>query len=119
MRNLKCTTIPDTWSHWNSNEKLKEKSEAIPGKHSRDSLQKTCTVFGTSHIIRKVLQCETCSRRGGNHRWFKGSIRKKKPVTSDADEDNDNDNDDNNNNNNNNNNGHCTHTAESADVKVH
>ena len=29
----------------------------IPGKHSIDSLQKTA-ILGTSHIIRKVLQCE-------------------------------------------------------------
>ena len=29
----------------------------IPGKHSIDSLQKT-VILGTSHIIRKVLQCE-------------------------------------------------------------
>ena len=31
--------------------------EAAPGKHSIDSLQKT-TILGTSHIIRKVVQCE-------------------------------------------------------------
>ena len=31
--------------------------EAIPGKHSRDSLQKTA-VLGISHIILKVLQSE-------------------------------------------------------------
>jgi len=31
--------------------------EAISGKHLRDSLQKTA-ILGTSHIIRKVLQCE-------------------------------------------------------------
>jgi hypothetical protein len=30
---------------------------AVPGKHSIDSLQKTARL-GTSHIIRKVLQCE-------------------------------------------------------------
>jgi hypothetical protein len=47
----------NNWSHWNSNEKLKENLEAVPGKHSVDSLQKTA-VLGTSHIIRKVLQCE-------------------------------------------------------------
>ena len=29
----------------------------IIGKHSIDSLQKT-SILGTSHIIRKVLQCE-------------------------------------------------------------
>ena len=45
----------NNWSHWNSNEKPKEKF--VPGKHSIDSLQKTATL-GTSHIIRKVLQCE-------------------------------------------------------------
>ena len=43
----------NNWSHWNSNKKLKEKF----GKHSIDSLQKTA-ILGTSHIIRKVLQCE-------------------------------------------------------------
>ena len=31
--------------------------EAIPRKHSIDSVQKTA-ILGTSHIIRKVLQCE-------------------------------------------------------------
>ena len=36
---------------------LKKNLEAIPGKHSIDSLQKTA-ILGTSHIIRKVLQCE-------------------------------------------------------------
>jgi hypothetical protein len=40
------------WSHWNSNESLRKKLEAIPGKHSIDSLQKTA-ILGTSHIIRK------------------------------------------------------------------
>jgi hypothetical protein len=33
---------------------LKKNLEAIPGKHSIDSLQKTA-ILGTSHIIRKVL----------------------------------------------------------------
>ena len=50
-----CTS--NNWSHWNSNETLKEKFGTVPGKHSIDSLQKTA-VLGTSHIIRKVLQCE-------------------------------------------------------------
>jgi hypothetical protein len=36
---------------------LRKNLEAIPGKHSIDSLQKTA-IPGTSHIIRKVLQCE-------------------------------------------------------------
>jgi len=29
----------------------------VPGKHSIDSVQRTA-ILGTSHIIRKVLQCE-------------------------------------------------------------
>ena len=36
---------------------LKKNLEAVPGIHSIDSLQKTA-ILGTSHIIRKVLQCE-------------------------------------------------------------
>ena len=36
---------------------LRKNLEAVPGKHSIDSLQKT-VILGTSHIIRKVLQCE-------------------------------------------------------------
>ena len=36
---------------------LKKNLEAASGKHSIDSLQKTA-ILGTSHIIRKVLQCE-------------------------------------------------------------
>jgi hypothetical protein len=35
-----------------------ENLEAIPEKHSTDSLQKTA-ILGTAHIIRKVLQCES------------------------------------------------------------
>jgi hypothetical protein len=31
--------------------------EAVPGKHSIDSLQKTA-ILRTSHIVRKALQCE-------------------------------------------------------------
>jgi hypothetical protein len=37
---------------------LKKNVEAMPGKHSINSLQKTA-ILGTSHIIRKVLQCDT------------------------------------------------------------
>ena len=36
---------------------LRKNLEAVPGKHSIDSTQKTA-ILGTSHIIRKVLQCE-------------------------------------------------------------
>jgi len=37
--------------------RLRKNLEAVPRKHSIDSLQKTA-ILGTSHIIRKVLQCE-------------------------------------------------------------
>jgi hypothetical protein len=63
-------------------EGLKKNLEATPGKHSTDSLQKTA-VLGTSHIIRKVLQCETGSLSGGDNRWFRRSARKKRTVTGD------------------------------------
>ena len=36
---------------------LRKNLETAPAKHSIDSLQKTA-ILGTSHIIRKVLQCE-------------------------------------------------------------
>ena len=36
---------------------LRKNLEAVPGKHSIDSLQKTA-IHGTLHIIRKVLQCK-------------------------------------------------------------
>jgi len=37
---------------------LRKNLEDIQGKHTIDSLQKTA-ILETSHIIRKVLQCET------------------------------------------------------------
>ena len=36
---------------------LRKNLEAVPGKHSIDSLQKRA-ILRTSHIMRKVLQCE-------------------------------------------------------------
>jgi len=36
---------------------LRKNLEAVPGKHSIDSVQNTA-ILGTSDIIRKVLQCE-------------------------------------------------------------
>jgi hypothetical protein len=36
---------------------LRKNLEAVPGKHSISSLQKTA-ILGTSQIIQKVLQCE-------------------------------------------------------------
>jgi hypothetical protein len=59
---------------------LKKKFGAVPGKHAICSLHKTATL-GTSHIIRKELQCETCSLSGGDRRWFRrGSTGKKMAV---------------------------------------
>jgi hypothetical protein len=37
---------------------LRKNLEAIPGKHSTDSLQKTA-ILGTSKVIRKVLLSES------------------------------------------------------------
>ena len=44
-------------SNYSTLKSLRKNLEAVPGKHSIDSLQKTA-ILGTSHIIRKVLQCE-------------------------------------------------------------
>jgi hypothetical protein len=58
MWNLKCTIIPVIIRATGIvTRSLRKHMEDIPGKHSIDSLQKTA-VLGTSHIIRKVLQCE-------------------------------------------------------------
>jgi len=58
MWNLKCTIISviigATGIVMRS---LRKHVEDIPGNRSIDSLQKTA-ILGTSHIIRKVLQCE-------------------------------------------------------------
>jgi hypothetical protein len=47
----------NNWSHWNSNEKLKEKFGSYTRK-TFDRFPTKAAVLGTSHIIRKVLQCE-------------------------------------------------------------
>ena len=58
MWNLKCTIVPVIIGATGIvTRSLKKNLETVPGKHSIDSLQKTA-VLGTSHIIRKVLQCE-------------------------------------------------------------
>jgi len=78
MWNPKCTIIPVIiGSTGIVTRSLRKNLEAVPGKHSIDSLQKTATLE-TSHIIRKVLQCETGSLSGGDHRWFKRSTGKKR-----------------------------------------
>jgi len=83
MWNLKCTILPVIIGATGIiTRSLRKNLEAIPGKHSIDSLQKTA-IYGTSHIIRKVLQGEALSLSSGDHRWFKRSTRKKRPVTRD------------------------------------
>ena len=58
MWNLKCTIIPAIIGATGIvTRSLRKNLEAVPGKHSIDSLQKTA-ILGTSHTIRKVLQCE-------------------------------------------------------------
>jgi len=56
--NLKCTIIPIIiGATVIVTRNLRKNLEAVPGKYSIDSLQKTA-ILGTSHIIRKVLQFE-------------------------------------------------------------
>ena len=58
MWNLKCTIVPVIIGATGIvTRSLRKNLEAVTGKHSIDSLQKTA-ILGTSHIIRKVLQCE-------------------------------------------------------------
>ena len=59
MWNLKCTIISVIIEATGIvTRSLKKNLEAIPGKHSIDSLHKTA-ILGTSHMIRKALQCTT------------------------------------------------------------
>jgi uncharacterized protein with von Willebrand factor type A (vWA) domain len=56
---LKCTITPVIIRATGIVTKnFRKNLEAMPAKHSIDSLQKTA-ILGTSHIIRKVLQYET------------------------------------------------------------
>jgi len=58
MWNLKCTIVPVIIAATGMvTRRFKKNLETIPRKHTIDSLQKTA-ILGTSHIIRKVLQCE-------------------------------------------------------------
>ena len=58
MWNLKCTIVPVIIAATGIvTRSLRKNLEAIPGKQSIDSLEKTA-VLGTPHVIRKVLQCE-------------------------------------------------------------
>jgi len=58
---------------------IKKILEAIPGKHSIDSLQ-TIAILLTSHIIWKVLQSETSRLSSGDHRWSRGEVSRRKGV---------------------------------------
>ena len=82
MWNMKCMVIPVISRATGTVTKgLGKNFEAIPGKHSIDSLQMSATL-GTSHIIREVLQSETWSLSGGDRRWLKRrSASEKRPVT--------------------------------------
>jgi len=58
MWNLKCRIVPVIiGATGRVTRSLRKNLETVPRKHSIDSLQKTA-ILGTSHIIRKVLQCE-------------------------------------------------------------
>jgi len=58
MWNLKCTIVPVIIGATGIVARsLRKNLENVPGKHLIDSLQKKA-ILGTSHIIRKVLQCE-------------------------------------------------------------
>jgi hypothetical protein len=85
MWNTKCFGIPVIIGATGIVSKSFQKYlETIPGQHSIDSLQKT-VIPATSHIIRKVLQAETCSLSGGVHHWLKrrSTREERKPVTRD------------------------------------
>ena len=58
MWNLKCTIVPVIIGATGIiTRSLRKNLEAVPGKHSIDSLQRAA-ILGTSHTIRKVLQRE-------------------------------------------------------------
>ena len=59
MWNLKCTILPVIIGATGIvTRSLRKNLEAVPGKYSIDSLQKTA-MLGTSHKIRKIPQYET------------------------------------------------------------
>ena len=58
MWNLKYKILPEITAATGVVTKvLRKNMEAITGKHSIDSQQKTA-VLGTAHIRRKIMQCE-------------------------------------------------------------
>ena len=59
MWNLKYTIVPVIIGATGiATRSLRKNVETVAGKQSIDSLQKTA-ILGKSHIIRKVLQCES------------------------------------------------------------
>ena len=59
MWNMKCVIVQAiTGTIGGVTKGLRKKLEAIPGKHSIDSLQKTAVLL-RAHVVRKVLQAET------------------------------------------------------------
>jgi len=58
MWNLKCTIVPVIIGATGIvTRSFRKNLEAVPGRHSIDSLQKTA-ILVTLYIIRNVLQCE-------------------------------------------------------------
>jgi hypothetical protein len=108
MWNLKRTIVPVIIGATGIvTRSLKKNLEAVPGKHSIDSLQKTA-ILVTSHIIRKVLQCEAWTLAVGitaGSREVPGRKRlwHERSISYNNNDDGDDDDDDDNNNNNNNN----------------
>jgi hypothetical protein len=67
MWTLKCKIIPVIIGATRIvTQGLWKNLEAIPGKHSIDSIQKAA-VLGTSHIMWKVLQSEVLSLSSGDN----------------------------------------------------
>jgi hypothetical protein len=72
----------NNWDHRNNSNSFREKY----GSHTRKTASRFTTKaakLGTSHIIRKVLQSETESLRGGDRRCFRKSTREKRLVIGD------------------------------------
>jgi hypothetical protein len=64
-----------SWSNWNGNVKLKEKSGSCTGKtFDRFTTADSCTWNSTHNTESAAVW------NGGGHRWFKRTTGKKKPV---------------------------------------
>jgi hypothetical protein len=81
-----CTSY--NWSHWNSSEKLKEKSGSCTGKTFDRFTTADSSTWNITHNTESTAV--TGSVSGGGHRWFKGSTGKKRSVTRDNDNKNNN-----------------------------